>query len=381
MKDDNALHFETQAVHAGGLADLTAGAVTPPLYLTTTFARDEHGNVAPKGFNYTRLGNPNRQALEQKLATLEQGAEAMAFASGMAAASAVLHCVLTPGDHVIISNDCYHGVAHLLKNIYNRWNVAVDEVDMTDAGNVANAIREQTRLIIIETPSNPQLRIADVEAISSIARKKQITIAVDNTWATPYLMQPLLLGADLVFHSSTKYFGGHSDVLGGCVVVKDNGELALRLRDYQMIGGAVPSPFDCWLIYRGLATLPLRLDVQAKNAQAIANFLEAHPKVDRVYYPGLPSHHNHHIAVRQMKRSFGAMLSIMIQGDAADALRMAGKLRIFKHATSLGGIESLIEHRLSVEGVHAKSPPNLLRLSVGIEHEADLINDLKQALA
>jgi len=381
MNVPDDFHFETHAVHAGEFLDATANAVTPPLYLTTTYARDEHGNIAPKGFNYTRLGNPNRKALEEKLAMLEQGAEAIAFASGMAAAQAIFQCALAPGDHVVISNDCYHGVAHLLKHMYPRWQVMITEVDMTDAAHVGAAIQGNTRLVIIETPSNPQLRIADIEAISALAKAKNVVVAVDNTWATPYIMQPLLLGADLVFHSSTKYFGGHSDVLGGCVVAKASNELTQRIREYQTIGGAVPSPFDCWLIYRGLATLPLRLDVQARNAAAIANFLHEHPKIEEVFYPGLTTHQNHHIAARQMKRNFGGMLSILVKGGSEEALSMAAKLRIFKHATSLGGVESLIEHRLSAEGINAKSPANLLRLSVGVEHVEDLISDLKQALA
>jgi cystathionine gamma-synthase len=329
---------------------------------------------------YTRSGNPNRTALETKLAVLERGVEAIAYSSGMAASLAVFQAVLQPGAHVIVSDDCYHGVAHMIKKIYPRWNISYSEVDMTNASNVEKAIKANTKLILVETPSNPQLKIADIEAIGVIAKKNKIVLACDNTWATPCIIQPLTLGADVVIHSSTKYFGGHSDVLGGCVVVKEKNEITERLREFQTIGGVVPSPFDCWLLYRSIATLPIRVNLQSQSAAAIAEVLNKHPKIEKVFYPGLASHVNHEVAARQMKGSFGAMLSVLIKGGEIGAMTFAGKLKVFKHATSLGGVESLVEHRLSAEGENAKSPDNLMRISVGIENVEDLINDLKQAL-
>lgn len=374
------MKFETEAVHAGEIKDATAGSVTNPIYLSTTFERDEAGTISPTGFVYTRSGNPNRTALETKLAVLEQGAEAIAYSSGMAASLAVFHAVLEPGAHIIVSDDCYHGVAHMAKKIYPRWNVSYDEVDMTHAGNVEKAIKPSTKLILVETPSNPQLKIADIEAIGIIAKKHKIILACDNTWATPCIIQPLGLGADLVIHSSTKYFGGHSDVLGGCVIAKEQNEITERLREFQTIGGVVPSPFDCWLLFRSIATLPIRIKTQAQSAAVIAEMLDQHPKIEKVFFPGLKTHTNHAVAARQMKGSFGAMLSVLVKGGEMEALAFGRKLKIFKHATSLGGVESLVEHRLSAEGEMAKSPANLMRISVGIENVSDLIEDLKQAL-
>ena len=372
------MNFETNAVHAGHLEDLNAGSVVNPLYLSTTFERDKDGNLAP--YVYSRLGNPNRSGLEAKLTALENGAEAMAFSSGMAAAMAICHSLLTPGSHIIIPDDCYHGVAHLIKNMYTRWNLAYTEVDMIDPENVEKAITPNTKMVLIETPSNPLLKIADIEAICAIARNKNIAVTCDNTWATPYITQPLTLGADYVFHSSTKYFGGHSDVIGGCVIVKEKNEASQKIREYQTIGGAVPSPFDCWLLDRSIATLPVRMAAQIKNAGVIANFLHTHPKIERVYYPGRPSHVNHQVARKQMKEMYGGMLSVLVKGGRKEAMDFANHLSIFKHATSLGGVESLIEHRQSIEGIHARSAENLLRLSIGIEHIDDLLNDIKKAL-
>ncbi len=374
------MNFETSAVHAGHLEDLNAGSVINPIYLSTTFERDEEGKVAPKGFTYSRIANPNRTGLEAKLAILEAGAEALAFSSGMAATMAVCHALLGPNTHVIISDDCYHGAAHLIKRMYARWGITYSEVDMTFPENVEKAITSNTKLILIETPSNPLLKIADIEAICAIAKMKRIAVACDNTWATPYIMQPLNLGADYVIHSSTKYFGGHSDVIGGCVIVKDKNEVSQSLREYQTIGGVVPSPFDCWLLDRSIATLPLRITAQTKSASVIANYLNSHHKIERVYYPELKAHVNHEVAKRQMKGMYGGMLSILVKGGRKEAMDLANKLTVFKHATSLGGVESLIEHRLTSEGDNPKSPDNLLRLSIGIEHIDDLLNDLKIAL-
>jgi cystathionine gamma-synthase len=374
------MNFETSAVHAGHLKDLNAGSVINPIYLSTTFERDEEGKVAPKGFTYSRIANPNRTGLEAKLAVLEAGAEALAFSSGMAATLAVCHALLGPNTHVIISDDCYHGAAHLIKRMYARWGITYSEVDMTFPENVEKAIASNTKLILIETPSNPLLKIADIGAICAIAKVKKIAVACDNTWATPYIMQPLTLGADYVIHSSTKYFGGHSDVIGGCVVVKDKNEVSQSIREYQTIGGVVPSPFDCWLLDRSIATLPLRITAQTKSASVIANYLNNHHKIERVYYPELKTHVNHEVAKRQMKGMYGGMLSILVKGGRKGAMDLASRLTVFKHATSLGGVESLIEHRLTSEGDNPKSPDNLLRLSIGIEHIDDLLNDLKIAL-
>lgn len=373
------MKFETEAVHAGEQLDSTR-SVSSPIYLSTTFERDEHGIIPADGYLYTRSGNPNRAALETKLATLEAGKEAIAYASGMAATLAVCQAVLEPGAHILISDDCYHGVAHLVKKIYPRWNITFTEVDMTAAANVEKAIQSNTKLVLVETPSNPQLKIADIAAIAAIAKRKNVLLACDNTWATPCIIQPLALGADFVIHSSTKYFGGHSDVLGGCVIVKEQNEITNRLREFQTICGVVPSPFDCWLLFRSMATLPLRLEVQARSAAAIADMLDKHPKIEKVFYPGLKSHLNHEVAARQMKGSFGGMLSVLVKGGEKESLAFASRLKVFKHATSLGGVESLIEHRLSAEGENAKSPNNLMRISVGIENVDDLLNDLKQAL-
>ena len=374
------MNFETNAVHAGHLEDLNAGSVMNPIYLSTTFERDEKGKVAPKGFTYSRIANPNRTGLEAKLTVLEAGAEAMAFSSGMAATMAVCHALLGPNTHVIISDDCYHGVAHLIKRMYARWGITYSEVDMTYPANVEKAITPNTKLILIETPSNPLLKIADIEAICSIASVKKIAVACDNTWATPCIIQPIILGADYVIHSSTKYFRGHSDVIGGCVIVKEKNEVSQSIREYQTIGGVVPSPFDCWLLDRSIATLPLRMTAQAKSANVIANYLNAHPKIERVYYPGLSTHVNHEVAKKQMKEIYGGMLSVLVKGGRKEAMDFANQLSVFKHATSLGGVESLIEHRLTSEGDNPKSPDNLLRLSIGIEHIDDLLNDIKKAL-
>jgi cystathionine gamma-synthase len=374
------MNFETNAVHAGHLEELNAGAVVNPIYLSTTFERDHEGNVAPKGYIYSRLANPNRSGLENKLTSLEKGAEAMAFSSGMAAAMAVCHSIMEPGAHVIIPDDCYHGIAHLVKNMYTRWGITYSEVDMISPENVIRAINPKTKLILIETPSNPLLKIADIEGICAIAKRNNVAVACDNTWATPYIIQPLTLGADYSIHSSTKYFGGHSDVIGGCVIVKEKNEASQKIREYQTIGGAVPSPFDCWLLDRSIATLPLRMTAQTKNAEVIANFLNTHPKIERVYYPGLSSHVNHDVAKKQMKGIYGGMLSVLVKGGKKEAMAFANHLMVFKHATSLGGVESLIEHRMSVEGDHPKSPENLLRLSIGIEHIDDLLNDIQKSL-
>jgi cystathionine gamma-synthase len=320
-------------------------------------------------------------SLEHKLAVLEGGAEAIAFASGQAAAYAVFQAILEPGAHVLIPDDCYHGIRTLLGQVYECWQVQAEEVDMSEVSQVADAIRPETKLIWIETPTNPKLKIFDIQAIAKIAQAKNIPVACDNTWATPFFQRPFELGCDMVMHSTTKYFGGHSDILGGAIVLNEkNTPLATRIRTIQSAGGGVPSPFDCWLLNRSLATFPLRMPVHASNAAALALFLNQHSAIERVYYPGLPSHPNHAVALAQMKQGFGGMLSIEVAGGKEKAIQLAENLQIFAHATSLGGVESLIEHRRSAEGAQPRSPDNLLRISVGIEYIGDLLADFRQAL-
>ncbi len=374
------MHFDTLSVHAGHLDD-QIGSVMSPIHVSTTFERDDAGNIGGKGYIYTRWDNPNRRGLEIKLALLENGAEAFAFPSGMSAALAMVQTVLEPETHIIIPDDCYHGISQLVKSILPKWKISYSEVDMTDTKSLEAAIRKNTRLIIVETPSNPRLKITDIEAVCKIAKTGGILVGCDNTWTTPLIQRPLELGADLVFHSSTKFFGGHSDVLGGCIIVKQKNQLAEKIREFQTVGGTVPSPFDCWLLNRSLSTLSLRLERQIRNASAIADFLQDQPLVEQVFYPGLPDHPNHEIAKRQMHGMFGSMISIGIKGGEKQALQFAGSMKLFKHATSLGGVESLIEHRRSAEGNSPRSPENLLRLSIGIEYIDDLIADLGKAFA
>jgi cystathionine gamma-synthase len=374
------MKLETLAIHAGRHPDATTGAVAPSPILSTTFARDADGEY-PHGHLYSRSGNPGRTALETLLAALERGATAAAFASGSAASLAVFQA-LSPGDHVIAPNDVYHGTRTQLRELLARWGLAHSLVDLTDLDTVRATITPATRLIWAETPSNPLLKICDIAGLAELARAAGATLVVDSTFATPVIQQPLTLGADLVMHSTTKYLGGHSDVLGGALITRDASDpLFGRIRDLQTKGGAVPSPFDCWLLQRSIATLPLRVRAQTANAQAVAEFLAGHPAVERVHYPGLPGHAGHALACRQMPGGFGAMLSFQVRGDRATALAAVGKVKIFTRATSLGGIESLIEHRASVEGPYSTTPPNLLRVSVGLEHAEDLIADLVQALA
>jgi len=289
--------------------------------------------------------------------------------------------VLEPGTHLIMPDDCYHGIAAMIKNMLGRRKISHTEVDMTDPLNVGKAVQKNTRLILLETPSNPMLKITDIQAVAQIAKAQGIQLACDNTWTTPLIQRPLELGVDLVFHSSTKFFGGHSDILGGVVIVKEKNETSQRLREFQVSGGVVPSPFDCWLLNRSLATLSLRLARQTQNALAIVAYLQTDPHIEKIYYPGLPDHPNHAIARKQMNGNFGSMISIQVKGGEKEAMRFAGSMKIFKHATSLGGVESLIEHRRTAEGTAPKSPGNLLRLSIGVEFIDDLIADLKAGFA
>ncbi len=371
------MRIETLAVHAGHDVDPSTAAVTPPIHLSTTFARETDGSYRA-GFLYSRYTNPNRAALERCLAELEGGAAAAAFASGSAATMTLLQAI-GPGSHVIIPDDAYFGTIKLARDVLGPWGLEISIVDMTDLERVRAALRPTTRLIWIETPSNPLLRVVDIAAVSAIAHAANALCAVDNTWGTPVLQRPLDLGADVAMHATTKYLGGHSDVLGGALVFRETGELSQKVSAIQMTGGAVPSPFECWLTLRGIRTLPIRVHAQSASAASLATFLADHPCVEAVHYPGLASHPAHAIAAKQMSE-FGGMLSVQAGKDRAQSLAVAGRLRLFTQATSLGGTESLIEHRASVEGPGTRAPENLLRVSVGLEHVDDLKADFDQAL-
>jgi cystathionine gamma-synthase len=377
MPEFDDMRIETLAVHAGHDVDPSTAAVTPPIHLSTTFAREADGSYR-SGFLYSRYSNPNRVSLEQCLAQLEGGTVAAAFSSGSAATMTLLQA-LGPLAHVIIPDDAYFGTIKLARDVFGPWGLDVSIVDMTDLTAVERAVQSNTRLIWVETPSNPLLRVIDIAAIVDIAHRADAMCAVDNTWGTPVLQRPLARGADIVMHATTKYLGGHSDVLGGALIARDDSELFQRVISIQMSGGSVPSPFDCWLTMRGIRTLPLRVNAQSVNALALAQFLEQHPQVEAVHYPGLPSHPAHEVACRQMTR-FGGMMSVQVGGDRHESIAIAGRLKIFTQATSLGGTESLIEHRASVEGPATRAPENLLRISVGLEHIEDLKEDFDDAL-
>ena len=372
------MRIETRAVHAGGGVDATTGAVAQPIHLSTTFERDPDGGF-PRGHVYSRNSNANRNALEECLAALEGGIGAAAFGSGTAA-SLALFLALNPRDHVIAPDDVYHGTARLLREHMTAWGLGVTFVDTTDPAAVRAAVQPTTRLVWVETPSNPLLKITDIAAVAAIAHDAGARCACDNTFATPVLQRPFEAGADLVVHATTKYLGGHSDVMGGVLITRVADELWDRVRKVQVNGGAVPSPFDCWLVLRSIRSLPYRVRAHAANARAVAEFLRAHPRVERVHYPGLADHPGHAIAARQMS-GFGGMISVQVRGDRAAAMTVAAKVRIFTRATSFGTVESLIEHRASIEGPGSRTPDNLLRLSIGLEHPDDLVEDLAQALA
>jgi cystathionine gamma-synthase len=371
------MRFETRAVHAGKEIDPTTGAVTPPIHLSTTFEREPDGSY-PRGHLYARNSNPTREALERCVAEVESGATAAAFGSGTAATSAIFQA-LRPGDHVIAPGDVYHGTARLLREHFAPWGLQATFVDMTDAAQVAGALQPNTRLVWIETPSNPMLRITDIAAVVEIARRAGALTVCDNTIGTPVLQHPLEHGVDLVHHATTKYLAGHSDVMGGAVIARRREGVFESIRKVQVSGGAIPSPFDCWLILRSIRTLPYRVRAQSAHALAVARFLAGHRRVAAVHYPGLPTHPGHALAARQMA-GFGGLLSFQVEGDGATALTVAAKLRLVTRATSYGGVESLIEHRASIEGPESRTPQNLLRLSIGLEHPDDLIEDLAQAL-
>ena len=372
-------HPETLAVHAGRVVDPTTGAVTPNLTLSSTFARSPDGTL-PHGFNYSRNDNPNRHALETALAGLEGGSEAAAFASGQAATAAVLQCL--PADaRVILPDDLYHGTRGLVEAFFAGRGLQAEFLDMTNAATVARSLETPAQLVWIETPSNPRLKITDIASVAAAARKAGALVVADNTWATPLLCRPLSLGAHVVMHSTTKYLGGHSDVLGGALVLGSDApaDFTGRVREWQRLGGAVPAPFDCWLLQRSLATLPLRIRAQSATAAALAAWLAGSPRVEAVLYPGLSAHPGHATASRQMAGP-GAMISFLVRGDFAAARAVAGRLQLITRATSLGGVESMIEHRKPAEGPQSTTPDNLLRLSVGLEHVDDLRDDLQQAL-
>ncbi|HJX82448.1 MAG TPA: aminotransferase class V-fold PLP-dependent enzyme, partial [Candidatus Udaeobacter sp.] len=370
------MRIETLAIHAGHTVDPATGAVSLPIHLSTTFERDAEGTYS-RGFMYTRNNNPNRQALEQGISALEGGAAAAAFASGTGASMSIFQA-LAPGDHVVAHVDAYYGTSRLLREIFRRWGLDISFVDMSDLRAVEKALRSKTKLAWMETPSNPLLKIVDLAAVAQIAHGAGATCVCDNTWA-PTLQRSFDLGADLILHSTTKYFGGHCDVLGGIVVSKMEDDFFQRIRSIQYEGGAVPSPFDCWLILRGMRTLPWRMRAHSENAMRVADFLSRHPKVARVHYPGLKSHPGHETAAKQMSM-FGGMLSLEVKDGRDAAMSVAAKTKIFTRATSLGGVESLIEHRASIEGTGTTSPEGLLRLSIGLENADDLIEDLDQAL-
>ncbi len=392
------MKIETRAVHIGRRPEGGTRDVTPAIHLSTTFQKADDGSL-PGGFLYSRTDNPNRAALEEALASLEEGAGALAFSSGNAATLGLLHA-LAPGDHIVAGDDVFYGTAILLKTLLANWGLKHTFVNMQDLAAVERAVTPQTRLIWVETPSNPLLRVSDIRALAGIAQKAGALLACDNTWATPLLQLPLTLGADVVMHSVTKYLSGHSDVLSGALIFKTTGKtngktngkmngktdgggqagpLFEKVRSIQRDGGSVPSPFECWLTLRGLQTFPYRVRAQSASAQKIAEFLSRQSKIEAVHYPGLPTHPEHKIAASQMS-SFGGMLSIQVKGGQAEAFKLAAGVKLFTHATSLGGPHSLIEHRASVEGAATRSPANLLRLSIGLEHPDDLIEDLEQAL-
>lgn len=377
MKSGKNYRLETLAVHAGHGVDASTGAVTEAIHLSTTFERDADGGYS-RGFLYSRNHNPNRNALEAALAALEGGAASAAFGSGLAAVTAIFQG-LTPGDHVIAPVDIYHGTANVLKYLFAKWGVTASFIDMTNLDTIRSALTPQTKIIWIETPSNPLLQCVDITAIAEIAHQHGARAIADNTFASPVLQQPLALGCDMVMHATTKYLGGRSDVLGGAVITRLDDAHFAQLRTAQLFGGAVPSPFDCWLVMRSLPTLPYRMQAHCANAKKVAEFLQQHAKVSVVHYPGLSSNPFHAVASKQMS-GFGGMLSFEVKGGKDAAMALAANVEIFTRATSLGGVESLIEHRASIEGPESKTPQGLLRVSVGLENADDLIDDLTSAL-
>jgi cystathionine gamma-synthase len=379
----NKSGFETRAIHAGYEPDPTTGAVIPPIYATSTYKQDGVGGLRG-GYEYSRSANPTRTALEGALAALEEGERGFAFASGLAAEDTLLRSICKPGDHAVIPNDAYGGTFRLFDKVVVPWGLNHSPAPVDDIDAVRAAIRPgETTLVWVETPTNPLLSIGDIEALAAVAHEAGALLVVDNTFASPYLQQPLRLGADVVVHSTTKYVGGHSDVVGGALVVRDH-EIAEKVGFHQNAMGAVPGPFDCFLTHRGLKTLAIRMDRHCDNAERIADFLTSHESVGDVIYPGLETHPGHEVAQRQMKR-FGGMVSFRCAGGEEAALKVCERTEVFTLGESLGGVESLIEHpgrmtHASVAGTDLEVPADLVRLSVGIETVDDLIADLEQAL-
>src|SRR5690242_15878327 len=375
--------FSTNAIHAGQEPDPTTGAVITPLHLSSTFAQDGVGGTRAGGFEYARSANPTRTALQECLAALEGGRHAHAFGSGMGASDTLLRVLLRPGDHLVLPHDAYGGTFRLVDKVLAPWGVEYTSVDLADLDALRVALRPTTRVVWCETPTNPMLRIADIAAVASVTAEVGARLVVDNTFASPYLQQPLALGADVVLHSTTKYLGGHSDVVGGALVTSDD-ELAERLTFTQNAVGSVPGPFDNWLTLRGVKTLAVRMERHSDNAERVAEMLTHHIAVAKVYYPGLPEHPGHEVAAKQMRR-FGGMVSFLLAEGREAALRVCAATELFTLAESLGGVESLIEHpgamtHLSVAGSALEVPDALVRLSVGIEDVDDLLDDLRGAL-
>ncbi|MCU6482244.1 cystathionine gamma-synthase [Arthrobacter sp. A2-55] len=380
--------FNTRAVHAGQTPDPTTGAVIPPLYQTTTFAQDGIGKLR-NGYEYGRGTNPTRDALQTQLAALEGGKFAFSFSSGLAAEDALIRALLVPGDHIIMGNDVYGGTYRLINRVLSVWGISNAAVDMNDAGALAAAVAAggpegATKMVWVETPSNPMMKITDIAALAQVAHDAGALLVVDNTFASPYLQNPLALGADVVVHSTTKYIGGHSDASGGAIVLSD-AEAAEKIGFVQFAVGAVSAPMEAWLTTRGLKTLGVRMDRHSSNAQAVAEWLLERPEVERVLYPGLPDYPGHALAAKQM-RGFGGMISVQFKGGEAAARKVAESTKVFTLAESLGGVESLMNYpsemtHASVKGTELAVPVNLIRLSVGIEDVADLIADLDQAIA
>lgn len=376
--------FSTRAVHAGQEPDETTGAVIPPIHLTSTYVQDGVGGMR-NGYEYSRAGNPTRDSLQVLLADLDGGVAASSFASGLAAQDALLRAALVPGGRVVMGNDVYGGTHRLVSRLHVPWGVELVVVDMSDLDQVRAALQgaPATTVLWVETPTNPLMKIADIAALATLGHESGALVVVDNTFASPYLQQPLSLGADVVVYSTTKYLGGHSDVVGGAVVLADE-ELAAKVQFLQFGAGAISSPFDAYLTTRGIKTLAVRMERHSRNAQAVAEALVVAPGVERVYYPGLPDHPGHDVAARQM-RGFGGMLSVALSGGAEAAKRFAESTELFALAESLGGVESLIGYpsemtHASVKGTELAVPENVVRLSVGIEDAGDLVADLEQAL-
>jgi cystathionine gamma-synthase len=374
--------FSTKAIHAGQEPDPTTGAVIIPIHPSSTFAQDGVGRTR-SGYEYSRSANPTRTALQECLAALEGGRHGIAFGSGMGATDVLLRALLQPGDHVVIPHDAYGGTFRLVDKVLAPWGIAHTPVDLADVAALRAALRPETRVIWCETPTNPLLGVADIAAVADVAREAGARLVVDNTFASPYLQAPLALGADVVLHSTTKYIGGHSDVVGGALITSDDA-LAEQLRFIQNAVGSVPGPFDAWLTLRGVKTLAVRMERHSDNAERVAAFLAGHPAVAQVFYPGLPEHPGHEVAAKQMRR-FGGMVSFRLAGGRDAALRVCAATEVFTLAESLGGVESLIEHpgqmtHMSVAGSALQVPDDLVRLSVGIEDVDDLVEDLRGAL-